>query len=312
MLTTQLQSLGLYAAPTVGDGNCLFRALSDQVHGSPEKHREVRRQICDWIEQHKERYEGFVEDDDYIEDAGGKAGKRGGDRDKGKGLEAHLRCMRENGKISYFFRLELFSLPLVLVFISSSRSARPLFLSQQTNLIMSYPATYGGHMELSAFAHLTKRNIKVIQPGLIYVIEWQAGESSTTASSSKDGNPHPEPRRSKRTQRPPVSSPSKQSSNLNQNENQQIVKIGTGKHGYYVYEEVSDSEYEKDEEEVEETLNPNIDQDDEAESETVYVAYVSFFLLVSGSAHSFFSDIMIGNIFLPYVIYVVHTRGYPT
>jgi OTU domain-containing protein 3 len=101
LLTTQLQSLGLYAAPTIGDGNCLFRALSDQVHGSPEKHREVRRQVCDWIEQHKERYEGFVEDDDYlVEDAGGKAGKRSGDRDKGKGLEAHLRCMRENGKLS--------------------------------------------------------------------------------------------------------------------------------------------------------------------------------------------------------------------
>jgi hypothetical protein len=64
----------------------------------------VRKEICDWIEQHKERYEGFVEDDDYVvEDAGGKAGKRGGDRDKGKGLENHLRCMRENGKFPFFF-----------------------------------------------------------------------------------------------------------------------------------------------------------------------------------------------------------------
>ncbi|KAF7344992.1 hypothetical protein MVEN_01662000 [Mycena venus] len=36
-------------------------------------------------------------------------------------------------------------------------------------------STYGGHMELSAFAHLTRRNVKVIQPGLVYVIEWAAG-----------------------------------------------------------------------------------------------------------------------------------------
>ena len=36
-------------------------------------------------------------------------------------------------------------------------------------------ATYGGHLELSAFAHMTKRNVKVIQPGLVYVIEWDAG-----------------------------------------------------------------------------------------------------------------------------------------
>lgn len=45
-----------------------------------------------------------MEDDDYlVEDVGGKAGKRGGDRDKGKGLEAHLRCMRENGKLGACF-----------------------------------------------------------------------------------------------------------------------------------------------------------------------------------------------------------------
>jgi hypothetical protein len=127
LLTTQLQSLGLYAAPTIGDGNCLFRALSDQVHGSPEKHREVRRQVCDWIEQHKERYEGFVEDDDYIEDVSGKAGKKGGDRDKGKGLDAHLRCMRENGKFLSFY--PSLSLSVALVSISSSHSAHP-FLSK--------------------------------------------------------------------------------------------------------------------------------------------------------------------------------------
>lgn len=35
-------------------------------------------------------------------------------------------------------------------------------------------ATYGGHMELSAFAHLTQRHVKVIQPGLVYVISPQA------------------------------------------------------------------------------------------------------------------------------------------
>ncbi|KAJ7801696.1 hypothetical protein B0H14DRAFT_2615042 [Mycena olivaceomarginata] len=38
LLTEQLRSLGLYAAPTIGDGNCLFRALSDQLYGSPSRH----------------------------------------------------------------------------------------------------------------------------------------------------------------------------------------------------------------------------------------------------------------------------------
>ena len=244
---------------------------------------------------------------------GGKAGKRGGDRDKGKGLEAHLRCMRENGNVFFSFSSVVFFLALVSA--SSSHSAR-LFLSKRpNNLIMSHPATYGGHMELSAFAHLSKRNIKVIQPGLVYVIEWQAGESSATASSSsssKDENSHPEPRRSKRTQRPSGSSPSKQSSTSNQHENQQIVKIGTGKHGYYVLEEISDSESDKDEEEVEDSLNPDVDQDDDPEGETVYVAYVPFFFSCLSGLTDSFSGIMIGNISLPYVICVVHMRGYPT
>ena len=108
--------MGLYAAPTVGDGNCLFRALSDQVHGSPEKHREIRRQVCDWIEQHKERYEGFVEDDDYLLDE--KSRKKGAtaDRDKGKGLEAHLRYMRQNGTFPSLSLFLLLPLPLALFF----------------------------------------------------------------------------------------------------------------------------------------------------------------------------------------------------
>ncbi|KAG8215479.1 hypothetical protein J3R82DRAFT_9110 [Butyriboletus roseoflavus] len=115
LLTEQLRSLGLYAAHTLGDGNCLFRALSDQLHGSPSYHLQLRKDICDWIENHSQRYEPFCEDE--------------------RGLTAHLRCMREQG-------------------------------------------TYGGHLELSAFSHFARRNVKVIQPGLVYVIEWDAGGDS--------------------------------------------------------------------------------------------------------------------------------------
>ncbi|KAJ7066428.1 hypothetical protein C8F01DRAFT_701412 [Mycena amicta] len=128
LLTDQLRSLGLYAANTVGDGNCLFRALSDQLYGTASRHAQLRKDICDWIARHKARYEPFVEDD--------------------RGIETHLRCMRQN-------------------------------------------ATYGGHLELSAFAHLTRRNVKVIQPGLVYVIEWSggAGPSSPTSPSSAASSP---------------------------------------------------------------------------------------------------------------------------
>lgn len=40
-------------------------------------------------------------------------------------------------------------------------------------------------MELSAFAHLTRRNVKVIQPGLVYVIEWAAGGDAADQSPQR-------------------------------------------------------------------------------------------------------------------------------
>ncbi|KAJ3727893.1 hypothetical protein C8R42DRAFT_656776 [Lentinula raphanica] len=139
-LNDQLRSLGLYAAPTIGDGNCLFRALSDQYYGSPSRHVEVRREICDFIEAHPERYEGFVDVDEF-----GDSGVRKG---KGGGLSAYVAGMRQN-------------------------------------------ATYGGHMELSAFAHLTKRNIKVVQPGLVYVIQCDPSQPKSPKSPSKKAGDFP-------------------------------------------------------------------------------------------------------------------------
>ena len=77
-LNEQLRALGLYAAPTLGDGNCLFRALSDQLYGTPAHHLKLRQDICEWIETHKERYAPFVEDE--------------------RGLDYHLACMRQQGE----------------------------------------------------------------------------------------------------------------------------------------------------------------------------------------------------------------------
>ncbi|PCH42944.1 cysteine proteinase [Wolfiporia cocos MD-104 SS10] len=150
LLTNLLRAMGLYAADTLGDGNCLFRALSDQLYGTPSYHARVRQDVCDWIASHKERYAPFVDDE--------------------RGIDVHLQCMRT-------------------------------------------PATYGGHLELSAFAHMTKRNVKVVQPGLVYVIEWDAGgdveadadSSEIPPSSSNAGSPAVDDTASKdRKKRPPA------------------------------------------------------------------------------------------------------------
>ncbi|KAH7107867.1 cysteine proteinase [Auriculariales sp. MPI-PUGE-AT-0066] len=120
-LSHQLRALGLYAADIIGDGNCLFRALSDQLWGTQSHHLKLREEVCDWIASRKDRYAPFVDDD--------------------RGLDVHLRCMRT-------------------------------------------PGTYGGHLELSAFAHCRRRDVKVIQPGLVYIIEWNTGVNDDAMSSS--------------------------------------------------------------------------------------------------------------------------------
>ena len=77
LLNDQLRAMGLYAAPTLGDGNCLFRALSDQLYGTPAYHLRLREEICNWIASHKQRYAPFVDDE--------------------RGLDVHLECMRQPG-----------------------------------------------------------------------------------------------------------------------------------------------------------------------------------------------------------------------
>ncbi|PWN50197.1 cysteine proteinase [Violaceomyces palustris] len=105
-LNAQLRLMGLYAANTTGDGNCLFRALSDQLYGFSSQHARLRQETCDHLAASPEKYAGFVDD---------------------KPFDEYVRLMRESG-------------------------------------------TYGGHLELSAFAQLKQKQIKIVQPGLVYVV----------------------------------------------------------------------------------------------------------------------------------------------
>lgn len=58
----------------------------------------------------------------------------------------------------------------------------PLICGGRLRLLV-FLGTYGGHLELTAFAHLKKRDVKVIQPGLVYVIEWRAGSDMSPTTS---------------------------------------------------------------------------------------------------------------------------------
>lgn len=77
-------------------------------------------------------------------------------------------------------------------------------ITPSLSLSLTLTGTYGGHLELSAFAHLTHKNVKVIQPGLVYVIEWDAGNafpSSPRASENEIPSSPSDERETRRNRR---------------------------------------------------------------------------------------------------------------
>lgn len=62
-LKQQLVAMGLTLREIPGDGNCLFRALGDQLDGTTTTHHKHRHLVVDYMRQHREDFEPFVEDD---------------------------------------------------------------------------------------------------------------------------------------------------------------------------------------------------------------------------------------------------------
>ncbi|CAA0836510.1 Cysteine proteinases superfamily protein [Striga hermonthica] len=59
-LLDRLQLYDLIEHKVQGDGNCQFRALSDQFYRTPEHHKFVRQQVVRQLKAHPEIYEGYV------------------------------------------------------------------------------------------------------------------------------------------------------------------------------------------------------------------------------------------------------------
>lgn len=60
----QLRPQRLYVRDVAGDGNCMFRALSDQLHDRADEHVQTREDVVRFIEAHRDDFEPFVEDDE--------------------------------------------------------------------------------------------------------------------------------------------------------------------------------------------------------------------------------------------------------
>lgn len=72
-LRESVEQDGLTIIDMLSDGNCLFRALSDQLHGDHgNNHENIRAEVCDFMEKNKQDFEIFLvfqdEDDPNMED----------------------------------------------------------------------------------------------------------------------------------------------------------------------------------------------------------------------------------------------------
>ncbi|GAB4817133.1 hypothetical protein N2152v2_004179 [Parachlorella kessleri] len=63
-LEQDLAAVGLRVKNVSADGNCFFRALSDQLHGNEASHGQLRAKVMAHVEANSEQYEPFVEDDE--------------------------------------------------------------------------------------------------------------------------------------------------------------------------------------------------------------------------------------------------------
>ena len=59
-IKAEIVRLGLVLRDMQGDGNCLFRALADQLWGVQKRHAEVRKLVCDYLEANRDKMEVFV------------------------------------------------------------------------------------------------------------------------------------------------------------------------------------------------------------------------------------------------------------
>eukprot|EP01018_Ginkgo_biloba_P017940 Gb_24833 [translate_table: standard] len=59
-LLDRLDMYGLTELKVSGDGNCQFRALSDQIYNSPEYHKHVRKEVVKQLKKFRSTYEGYV------------------------------------------------------------------------------------------------------------------------------------------------------------------------------------------------------------------------------------------------------------
>ncbi|TVY55980.1 OTU domain-containing protein [Lachnellula suecica] len=94
----------LKATAILGDGNCLFNALSDQIYGDQNSHREIRARVVQEMREHPEDYKSFFSVQGYRDIPNRKAKRKNvaaaavvTDTQINKAFEDHCSRMAKNG-----------------------------------------------------------------------------------------------------------------------------------------------------------------------------------------------------------------------
>jgi OTU domain-containing protein 3 len=59
-----MRSHGVIRRTIIGDGNCLFRAMADQLGHGEDRHREIRERVVKTILEDKEYFANFIDGDE--------------------------------------------------------------------------------------------------------------------------------------------------------------------------------------------------------------------------------------------------------
>lgn len=66
-LNKELEPLGLQVKLIKGDGNCLFRSVSDQLENDQNQYKPYRQKTVEFIKQNRESFEPFIYDETFEE-----------------------------------------------------------------------------------------------------------------------------------------------------------------------------------------------------------------------------------------------------
>ena len=62
-----LETLGYFIREVGGDGNCLFRAVCEQMEGNENNYAEYREKCVNYMKENKDTFQPFIEDDEPID-----------------------------------------------------------------------------------------------------------------------------------------------------------------------------------------------------------------------------------------------------